>query len=103
MSSAPLSEETKSEKKALRAAMKAGEGRSRRAAWGDRCGIALRRKGIGFSGSAPPAWVSGFLPIGEELDPAPLMLRLSAEGYGLCLPVMEAKGKPLLFRALEAW
>ncbi len=27
------------------------------------------------------------------------MLRLAGEGYGLCLPVMEAKGKPLLFRA----
>ncbi len=59
----------------------------------------IAAQGIAFSGVAAPAWVSGFLPIGEELDPAPLMLRLSAEGYGLCLPVMEAKGKPLLFRS----
>ena len=55
--------------------------------------------GIGFAGRRPPAVVSGFLPIGEEIDPAPLMRRLLNEGYSLALPVMEAKGKPLLFRA----
>ena len=27
------------------------------------------------------------------------MTRLIGEGYSLCLPVMEGKGKPLLFRA----
>jgi 5-formyltetrahydrofolate cyclo-ligase len=98
LSSAPLSEETKSEKKALRAAMK--EVRAAAVArHGATAAERIAAQGIGFSGSTPPAWVSGFLPIGEELDPAPLMLRLSAEGYGLCLPVMEAKGKPLLFRA----
>ena len=59
----------------------------------------IATQGIGFAGVDAPAWVSGFLPIGEELDPAPLMLRLANEGYRLCLPVMEAKGRPLLFRA----
>ena len=28
----------------------------------------------------------------------PLMLRLVGEGYPLCLPVMQGKGKPLVFR-----
>lgn len=55
--------------------------------------------GIGFAGVAPPATISGFLPIGAEIDPTPLMSRLASEGYGLCLPVMEAKGRPLMFRA----
>lgn len=55
--------------------------------------------GIGFSGARPPAVVSGFLPIGQEIDPLPLMERLRAEGYQLVLPVMEGKGLPLLFRA----
>lgn len=55
--------------------------------------------GIGFSGVEAPAIVSAFLPIGEEIDPTPLMQRLSGEGYSLALPVMEAKGHPLVFRA----
>jgi 5-formyltetrahydrofolate cyclo-ligase len=55
--------------------------------------------GIAFAGRPAPAIVSGFLAIGEEIDPTPLMLRLLGEGYRLCLPVMEGKGKPLVFRA----
>jgi 5-formyltetrahydrofolate cyclo-ligase len=55
--------------------------------------------GIVFAGRPAPAIVSGFLAIGEEIDPTPLMLRLLGEGYRLCLPVMEGKGKPLVFRA----
>jgi 5-formyltetrahydrofolate cyclo-ligase len=59
----------------------------------------IARHGIVFAGKSAPAMVSGFLGIGEEIDPTPLMLRLLGEGYGLCLPVMEGKGKPLLFRS----
>ncbi len=60
---------------------------------------AIAEHGIGFAGRSAPAVVSGFLAIGEEIDPSPLMRRLQAEGYSLALPVMEGKGKPLLFRA----
>jgi 5-formyltetrahydrofolate cyclo-ligase len=98
LSSAPLADGTKSEKKVLRATMK----RVRAEAVARHGAVACERivgHGIGFAGVSTPAWVSGFLPIGEELDPAPLMARLAADGYRLCLPVMEAKGKPLLFRA----
>lgn len=59
----------------------------------------IARHGIGFADRPAPAIVSGFLAIGEEIDPTPLMQRLLAEGYRLCLPVMEGKGKPLVFRA----
>lgn len=59
----------------------------------------IARHGIAFAARPAPAIVSGFLAIGEEIDPAPLMQRLLAEGYRLCLPVMEGKGKPLVFRA----
>ena len=59
----------------------------------------IAEQGISFAGVYPPAWVSGFLPIQDEINPAPLLLRLFHEGYGLCLPVMEGKNKPLLFRA----
>lgn len=60
---------------------------------------ALRDHGISFAGVAAPAWVSAFYPIGDELDPMPLLERLIGEGYGVCLPVMVGKGKPLVFRA----
>jgi 5-formyltetrahydrofolate cyclo-ligase len=59
----------------------------------------IARHGIAFAGRPPPLVVSGFLSIGEEIDATPLMQRLRDEGYRLCLPVMEGKGKPLVFRA----
>ena len=59
----------------------------------------IARHGIAFAGRPAPAIVSGFLAIGEEIDPTPLMRRLMGEGYRLCLPVMEGKGKPLVFRS----
>lgn len=54
--------------------------------------------GIRFARVGPGAVVSGFLPIGDEIDPLPLMLRLAGEGYGLALPVLQGKDEPLLFR-----
>ena len=59
----------------------------------------IARHGIGFAGRPPPAVVSGFLAIGDEIDLTPLLVRLEGEGYRLALPVMEGKGKPLVFRA----
>jgi 5-formyltetrahydrofolate cyclo-ligase len=44
------------------------------------------------------AIVSGFLSFGDELDTAPLLSRLHGDGYRLCLPVMQGKGLPLIFR-----
>jgi 5-formyltetrahydrofolate cyclo-ligase len=46
-----------------------------------------------------PAVVSGFWPIKEEIDIRPLMIELSNEGCQLALPVVQGKGKPLIFRA----
>lgn len=54
--------------------------------------------GIAFAGRPPGAIVAGFLPIGEEIDPLPLMLRVAGDGYDLALPVMEGKGRRLRFR-----
>ena len=42
--------------------------------------------------------VSAYLPIRDELDPAPAMLALHGLGYRLCVPVIEARGRPLRFR-----
>lgn len=54
--------------------------------------------GIAFVGPPRGAIVSGFLPIGAEIDPLPLMLRIAREGYGLALPVIDGKSRPLVFR-----
>ena len=43
--------------------------------------------------------VSGYSPIRNEIDPAPLMLKLAAQGARLALPVINARGKSLAFRA----
>ncbi|WP_338092745.1 5-formyltetrahydrofolate cyclo-ligase [Allostella humosa] len=46
----------------------------------------------------PETVVSGYFPIGEEMDPRPLMARLAAAGCTLCLPVTPRRGLPLTFR-----
>ena len=46
-----------------------------------------------------PAVVSGFWPIKEEIDIRPLMIELFNSGCQMALPVVQGRGKPLLFRA----
>lgn len=66
---------------------------------GQQAGRWLAEHGIGFAKAAPGAIVSGFSAIKDEIDAGPLLQRLAGEGFQLALPVMEGKGKPLLFRA----
>lgn len=42
--------------------------------------------------------VAGYIPIGSEIDPRPLMMAFRAEGAKLCLPEVVSKGAPLNFR-----
>ncbi len=42
--------------------------------------------------------IGGFMPIGEEISPLPLMARLREQGCLLSLPVMRGKREPLEFR-----
>ena len=69
------------------------------AAHGPAAGARLAAHGLPFLDLAPSATVSGFSAIRDEIDPAALLARLHAEGHRLCLPVMQGKGLPLLFRA----
>jgi 5-formyltetrahydrofolate cyclo-ligase len=46
-----------------------------------------------------PCTVSGFWPMTDELDIRPLMFELFNQGCQLALPVVVAKGEPLVFRA----
>ncbi len=81
------------------------EARARRAAahakHGARAGDLLAQHGLEFLALEPRAIVSGFSAIRDEIDPAPLLARLAAKGHRLCLPVMQGKGLPLVFRAWE--
>jgi 5-formyltetrahydrofolate cyclo-ligase len=69
------------------------------AAHGPTAGARLAAHGLSFLDLAPGVIVSGFSAIRDEIDPAALLARLRAEGYRLCLHVMQGKGLPLLFRA----
>ncbi len=46
----------------------------------------------------PGAVVSGFWPIGTELDLRPLLRALHARGHAVVLPVTPRRGEPLIFR-----
>src|SRR5260221_9961639 len=47
----------------------------------------------------PGAVIAGYSPIRSEIDPAPLMRTLAAQGAQLALPAITARGQSLAFRA----
>jgi 5-formyltetrahydrofolate cyclo-ligase len=86
------------DKRTLRSAMlawRSGLDEAERRAAADGLLAALRRE----RPIATPSVVSGFWPIKEEIDIRPLMIELTNQGCQLALPVVQGKGKPLLFRA----
>ncbi len=46
----------------------------------------------------PGTIVSGFSPMRTEINPLPLLRKLSDAGAGLALPVVQGRGKPLIMR-----
>jgi 5-formyltetrahydrofolate cyclo-ligase len=52
-----------------------------------------------FPACRSPRIVAGYRPLGAEIDPWPLMLRLSQAGARLALPVAERQDAALVFRA----
>jgi len=50
-------------------------------------------------GSQKFSIVSGYIPIGTEIDPRPLMAKFLHLGAALCLPVVVQKGSPLQFQS----
>lgn len=65
---------------------------------GSAAGERLASVGLGFANAPEQASFSGFLAIGEEIDPMPLMRRLWHAGHAIGLPVMVGKARPLVFR-----
>jgi 5-formyltetrahydrofolate cyclo-ligase len=61
--------------------------------------IALRRLPIEIM---PGTVVAGYSPIHSEIDPAPLMRELAAQGMQLALPVIAKRDSPLGFRVWAA-
>ncbi len=45
--------------------------------------------------------ISGFMPLKSEINPLPLMQKLSKAGARLALPAIAGRGKPLIMRAWE--
>lgn len=84
-------------KKTLRAHMVAAR-RSAFADHGDAAALALAAL-VGRLAIGAGTVVSAYWPMGDELDPRPLMGRLEAMGCRLALPVVTARGRPLEFRA----
>ncbi|MFO1106596.1 MAG: 5-formyltetrahydrofolate cyclo-ligase [Amaricoccus sp.] len=66
------------------------------------CGAARQAAGhalLAISGHRDVRIVSAYLPIRTEIDPRPTMMALHGLGYRLAVPVVEAPGRPLRFRA----
>ncbi|MCX7356179.1 MAG: 5-formyltetrahydrofolate cyclo-ligase [Alphaproteobacteria bacterium] len=85
-------------KRALRAASRTAQ-RAAHAAAGREAGERLRenfRNAVAAPAGVP---VSGYWPMEGEMDPRVLMADMAAQGHPLCLPVVQGRGKPLLFRA----
>src|SRR3954454_21843163 len=59
---------------------------------------ALAKRKLPFE-ITPGMVVSGYSPIRNEIDPAPLMRKLAEQGAKLALPAVMARGKTLAFRA----
>jgi 5-formyltetrahydrofolate cyclo-ligase len=85
-------------KRTLRAAARTAQ-RAAHAAAGRGAGERLRQNFRRAIAPAPTAVVSGYWPMEGEMDPRVLMADLAAQGHPLCLPVVQGRGKPLLFRA----
>ena len=42
--------------------------------------------------------ISGYMPIGTEIDPVPALTAIAETGRTICLPVIQGRGQALLFR-----
>jgi 5-formyltetrahydrofolate cyclo-ligase len=63
-----------------------------------RAGLALRDHFLAAIAPASGVPVSAYWPLDDELDPRPLFTALHDRGHPIGLPVIVAKGQPLLFR-----
>jgi 5-formyltetrahydrofolate cyclo-ligase len=86
-------------RKAARAAREAAAAADRAA--GGTAAAALCDHALAALPLSTGAVVSAYWPLGDEIDPRPLMLALHALGHRLALPAIRAAGEPLDFRAWQ--
>ena len=61
-------------------------------------GVTIARHGLALLGESRPGTVSGYYPFDTEIDCLPLLAALESAGWRIALPVVVARGEPLLFR-----
>ena len=83
------------EKRLLRAALM----ERRRGGVVQESGERLARSFVAAFATAPGMVVSGYWPMGDEIDPRPLLALLAAAGCRVALPVVTGPGRCLDFRA----
>lgn len=88
------------ENQALKANLRreAGARRKQAHAAHPQAGLALMQHFKNAVDVPPGAAVSGFWPMGEEIDVKPLLAQLHASGHPIGLPVVVKRGEPLVFR-----
>ncbi len=69
-----------------------------REAWDPSCGNALAAHVLREMPPSAGAVVSGFWPIGQEIDIRPLLFALHELGHQIVLPETPKRGNPLVFR-----
>jgi 5-formyltetrahydrofolate cyclo-ligase len=69
-----------------------------REAWDPACGAALAEHVLRDVPPPAEAVVSGFWPMGQEIDIRPLLLALHGRGHSIVLPETPKRGNPLIFR-----
>jgi 5-formyltetrahydrofolate cyclo-ligase len=90
----------RSGKAALRAAMLTRRQQAQ-SEIGEQAGALIARHFFSVPLWQPGQCVAGYLPIGAEADPQPLMQSLAQRGAALVLPVVTDRASPLLFRAWQ--
>jgi 5-formyltetrahydrofolate cyclo-ligase len=83
--------------RAARAAAAAADRAARTPAAEALCAVALAA--LAGRLGAPGSVISAYWPMGDELDPRPLLLALAERGQALALPAIRSKDAPLDFRA----
>jgi 5-formyltetrahydrofolate cyclo-ligase len=67
-------------------------------AYGKEAGTRVARAFLEAVNLRPGAVVAGYAPLKGEIDPTPLLERLSETGHPIALPLAERPGDPLVFR-----
>lgn len=69
-----------------------------RVAWDPACGATMVERLLREVPPSAGAVVSGFWPMGQEIDIRPLLLALHERGHPIVLPETPKRGNPLIFR-----